>query len=125
MTRAAACLVGALLGLIGGPGVHGEEKVKVSGTEIQSWLSRYWALAGTNDSNGCVFLVISHSADKREQYFNCPTGAGTGTGTARVDGDRLCSKWSYSNMTESCSDIYRIGENRYETGGAVKFYNLK
>lgn len=115
----------ALLALLAAPALA-QDRVKVPGAELQEWLSRYWVLAGTNDGNGCAFFVVSHSADNREQHYHCPnSGAGTGKGTARVDGDRLCSRWSYSNMVESCNEIYRVGENRYETGGAIRFYNLR
>ena len=101
-----------------------QEKVKVSGTELQTWLSRYWVLAGTNDKAGCVFFIVSHSAEKREENFHCPTsGWGVRQGTARVDGDRLCTKWT--NKSEICDEVYRVGENRYETRGAIQFYNLR
>ena len=112
-----------------------QEKVKVLGTELEQWLSKYTVYAGTNDLNGCVFMVVSHSADRREAYYNCPSNeriesapfAGTGKGTARVDGDRLCETWVdlYPGW-EQCAAVYRIGENRYEQlNGTKKFYMLK
>ena len=67
------------------------EKVKVTGAELEQWLSTYHSYAGTNDATGCVFIVFNHSADRRDQYYDCPFGSGTGKGTAYVDGDRMCT----------------------------------
>ena len=102
------------------------EKVKVAGAELEQWLSTYHSYAGTDDKSNCVFIVINHSADRRVQYYDCPTLSGIGKGTARVVGDKMCTKWDYGTMMEKCSEVYRIGENRYEkNNGMVKFYKLK
>jgi hypothetical protein len=37
------------------------------------------------------------------------------TGNARIDGDYFCSKWSNPGSKESCYDVYRIGEDKYES----------
>ena len=85
--------------------------------------------------SGCVFIVVSHSADRREMYYDCPgneqiklpPSSGIGKGIARVDGDRLCTTWVdiYPGW-EQCAEVYRIGENRYEQlNETTKFYMLK
>jgi hypothetical protein len=126
--RSLASLVMLFFIALGAPAVQSQEKVKVSGAELEQWLSKYWVYAGTNDDYGCVFLIVSHSATKRDQYFDCPHaffGSGTDKGTARVDGSRLCTKWN-TRPDEVCHEVYRIGEKRYQFGtGATKFYILK
>ena len=106
--------------------MQSQNKVKITGGELEQWLSSYHSYAGTNEENGCVFIVVSHSADRRIQYYDCPFGAGIGKGTARVDGDKMCTKWDYGAMLERCSEVYRLGEDRYEQNdGAIKYYKLK
>lgn len=115
--------------------VLAQEKIKVPGEVLEKWLSKYSVYAGTNDLNGCVFIVVSHSADRREIYFDCPGNvsigskpySGIGKGTARVDGDRLCETWMnvYPGW-ETCEEVYQLGENRYDQlNGTKKFYKLK
>ena len=102
---------------------------------MKNGFSKYTVYAGTNDLNGCVFIEVSHSADRREMYYDCPgneqiklpPSSGIGKGTARVDRDRLCTTWVdiYPGW-EQCAEVYRIGENRYEQlNGTRKFYMLK
>jgi len=113
--------------------VEGQEKQKVSGVELQGWFRTGHVVAGINEGNGCAFIVVNQSLDVRRQYYDCPLGgfgAATAKGTARIDGDRLCSTWDYS-VGEICAEVYRIGENRYETRGGpagqdlVWYYKLR
>lgn len=81
---------------------QGQDRAKVPGLELEKWLSKYTVYAGTNELNGCVFIIVSYSADRRVQFFDCPgnekvkypPSSGIGNGSARIDGDRLCETWA-------------------------------
>ena len=114
---------------------QGQDRSKVPGSELEKWLSKYTVYAGTNELNGCVFIIVSYSADRRVQFFDCPgnekikypSSSGIGNGSARIDGDRLCETWAdiYPGW-EQCEEVYRIGKNQYEQlKGTKKLFLLK
>jgi len=124
MLKALAIL---LAGLIPAHIVQAQERIKLSGAELQTQLSKYSAYAGTNDASGCVFMVVNHAPAKREMYYDCYSSPGTYKGSARVEGDKLCIKWE--PREERCAEVYRIGGNQYEStgmgGDVVRYYRLK
>ncbi len=92
---------------------------QVPGSEIQGWLDGDgFAMAGLSLANGCFFMARSN-ADGRRQTVDCPSQASPFTvlGEGKVVGNQFCSKFSYpdGSRSELCFEIYRIGENRYET----------
>lgn len=91
--------------------------VQVTGAEIQSWFAAdQMAIAGINLANGCHWF-IKGPGSARSQAVYCPNSSPyTVTGEARVEGDRMCSKFAYPDGTkfDGCTDIYRIGENKFE-----------
>jgi hypothetical protein len=91
--------------------------IKVTGTELQAWFaSDQMAVAGISLSNGCHWITKG-PGQARSQTIYCPNAAPfTITGEARVEGDRLCSKFTYPDGTkfEGCQEVYRVGDNRYE-----------
>lgn len=119
-------IIVALAGLIALLPAAGQERKKLSGAELQEELGRYHVNAGTNP-NGCAFMVVNFSPARREQYFDCFNQSGTAKGSARVDGDKLCTKWDYRD--EQCNEVFRIGEHQYETigleGRVIRYYRLK
>jgi hypothetical protein len=107
------CVVGSSLI---GPTSWGQQSpkglVKVSGADLQAWLSKNFVIAGENLANGCVYMIVGE-ASRRTQFYSCPDGKyETVEGTQRVVGDTLCTTWSYAE--ERCREFYKIGENRYE-----------
>lgn len=108
-------------------------KVKLTAAELHQWVSQDGGVtAGINHANGCAWIVVGSKGGYREQYWNCPSpfGADTSTGSSRVVGDQLCSKFDkIGNGEERCWDVYRVGENRYEGWRDGKFqldyYKLK
>ena len=127
MSRAFSVFLGlSTMAIVATSSACAQDKARISGRELQQWISKYYVVAGTNDSNGCVFITINHSPQRREHYYDCQDRSGTGKGTARVDGDRLCVKWDCWDNEEHCHEVFQIGENQYETlNGAVKYYKLK
>ena len=105
--------------------------VQVTGAEIAAWFaSDEMAVAGVSPINKCHWITKG-PGQARTQSVYCPNSAPfTITGQAQVDGDRLCSKFVYpdGNRYEGCQEIFRVGDNKYETrvDGAVRnvFYRL-
>ena len=105
---------------------------QVLGAEIQSWLNADgFAIAGLNPATGCFFMIRT-SSDGRRQAVDCPNRPPPFIvlGEGKVVGNQFCSKFTYPDGTTAdlCYDIFRIGENKYETrsGGAARlvFYRL-
>jgi hypothetical protein len=99
-----------------GPASWGQQSpkglVKVSGADLQAWLSKKSVIAGENLANGCVYMIVGE-ASRRIQFYSCPDGKyETVEGTQRVVGDTLCTTWSYAE--ERCREFYKMGENKYE-----------
>jgi len=124
MLKALAVLIA---GLVSAHIVQAQERIKLSGVELQEQLNEYSAYAGSNAASGCVFMVVNHAPAKREMYYDCYSRPGTYKGSARVEGDMLCIKWE--PREERCAEVYRIGGNQYETtgmeGNVVRYYRLK
>lgn len=91
--------------------------VRVTGAELQAWFAAdQMAVAGITLANGCHW-IIKGPGNARSQTGYCPNSAPfTVTGEARVEGDRLCSKFVYDNGTkfDACTEIYKIGDNKFE-----------
>lgn len=104
--------------------------VQVTGAELDAWFAAdEMAVAGLN-ANSCHWIAKGSGA-ARSQTVYCPGMAPfTVTGEARVDGNRLCSKFNYPDGSrfEACQDIFKVGENKYEgrLNGATRtvFYRL-
>lgn len=104
---------------------------RVSGQEIESWFAAdQMSVAGVSLANGCHWIT-NGPKERRTQSVHCLNQPPfTVVGEARVDGDRLCSKFSYpdGSRTDFCQEIFRIGDNKYEArvGGVARnvFYRL-
>jgi hypothetical protein len=106
-------------------------EARVTGAEIEGWLAAdQMAVAGLNVINGCHFINKGPGSARVQTVYCANTAPFTVTGEARVEGDRLCSRFVYpdGSRTDSCQDIFRVGENKYETrlNGATRtvFYRL-
>jgi hypothetical protein len=105
--------------------------VTVTGAEIEGWFAAdEMAVAGVSKVNKCHWITKGPGT-ARTQTVYCPNLAPfTITGEARVEGDRLCSKFVYpdGNRFEGCQEIVRVGDNKYEgrVNGVVRnvFYRL-
>jgi len=105
--------------------------VQVTGAEIEAWFAAdQMAVAGTNVNNDCHWIAKG-VGKARSQTVYCPNSEPfTITGEARVDGNRVCSKFIYPNGSryEGCTEIFKVGENKYEghLNGAKRtiFYRL-
>jgi len=90
---------------------------QVSGQEIESWFAAdQMSVAGISLMNGCHWIT-NGPKERRYQSVHCLNQPPfTVTGEARVEGDRLCSKFTYpdGSRLDACQDIFRIGENKYE-----------
>ena len=104
-------------------------RVKLSGAEVQQeLLSGYSAFATVNHELGCVSLIVTHSATRRDQYWDCVTTKGVWNGSARVDANQLCSKWEGlgADRQERCTDVIRTANERYELfEGIVELIRIK
>ena len=91
-----------------------KEQVRVSGADLQAWLSNGFVYAAEDHTNGSVFVVVG-AANDRTLFYSHPTGGmNTVKGTQRVVGDTLCAKWPDIRSEERCREWYRVGENKYE-----------
>ena len=69
-------------------------RAKLSSPEIQQeLLSGYSAFSAVNHELGCVSLIVTHTATRLDQYWDCVHEKGRWNGSARVDANQLCSKW--------------------------------
>jgi hypothetical protein len=105
-----------------------KDKVKLTESELKERESQYGVYAGVNQRRGSVHIVIRPSSGKRELYWRSlrkPGLSGAFTGTARIDEDQSCTKWTYG--PERCTDFYRIGEDKYEIwiDGSIDSMNYK
>jgi len=105
--------------------------VQVTGAEMEAWFAAdQMAVAGANVNNNCHWIAKGVGT-ARSQTVYCPNSEPfTVTGEARVDGNRLCSKFIYPNGSrfEGCQEIFKVGENKFEgrLNGATRtiFYRL-
>ena len=97
----------------------------VSGQEIEAWFAAdQMAVAGISLANGCHWMTKGPK-QSRYQTVHCANQAPfTVLGEARLEGDRLCSKFSYpdGSRLDACQEIVRVGENKYEmrVGGVAR-----
>jgi hypothetical protein len=92
-----------------------KDKVKLTEAECKERESQYNVFAGISHSGNTVWIIITTGSGKRELYFRSLTNPGLSMslmGTARVDGDQICTK--YTRPTEKCYDTYRLGEDKFE-----------
>ena len=99
---------------------YGEtNKVKLTGDELQWLISESSGVTfGINHKFKSVWIIVGHGNGKRDIYWRSLVKPGLwmmNTGNARIDGDYLCSKWSNPGSRERCSDVYRVGEDKYES----------
>lgn len=90
---------------------------QVTGAELQAWFAAdQMAVAGITVANGCHW-IIKGPGNARSQTAYCPNSAPfTVTGEARVEGNRLCSKFNYPDGArfDACTEIFKIGDNKFE-----------
>jgi len=116
---------------LAGPAWAQPPAVPVSGAELQAWFAAdEMAVAGVGIANGCHFINKGPGTARRQTVY-CPAAAPfTVIGEARVDGNRLCSKFVYPDGSryEGCQEIFKVGENKFEArmDGAPRtvFYRL-
>ena len=105
------------MSLLAGETAAQPSTVQVTGAEIEAWFAAdQMAVAGSNVNNGCHWITKGPGT-ARSQTGYCPNSAPfTITGEARVDGNRLCSKFIYPDGSrfEGCTEIFKVGENKYE-----------
>lgn len=92
-----------------------EDKVKLTGAELQEQFLTPSLNAGITYRTNSVWILWTYEGGKREVYWQSlskPGVSGADTTTANVVEDQLCSKWSFG--PERCYDIYRTGENTYD-----------
>ena len=91
--------------------------VPVTGAEIDGWFAAdQMAIAGISLANGCHWIARGPK-ERRHQSVHCANQAPFSVvGEARLDGDRLCSKFSYpdGSRLDACQQIVRVGDNKYE-----------
>jgi hypothetical protein len=57
-------------------------------------------------------VSVTYFPDRRQE---CDWGSGNDKGTYRINNGEFCSTWTWlRNGSESCSKIYKIGENEFE-----------
>ena len=107
-----------------------KDKVKLTGAEIEKLYSQFAVFAGVNKAYSTVWMIRHYDGGKRETYWRSlttPGLSGSGIGTARIVGDKLCAAGGSGAV--KCYDIYRVGENKYESwiGGMIEnfYYRLK
>ncbi len=91
-----------------------KDKIKLTEAELKERETKYGVFAGVNQKTNFVWIIIRPSSGKRELYFRSLRKPGLSmslTGTARLDGDQVCTKYT---RPEKCYDIYRTGKDKYE-----------
>lgn len=106
------------------------DKMQLTGEQLAQRIQGYEVLAGVSKESGLGFnfMVVAYQNGTRELYWNDGTRSGTDTGTHRFVGDQTCVTWQTSfDGAERCYDVYRTGENQYESwhNGAVAFSYYK
>jgi hypothetical protein len=107
------------------------QPVQVTGAEMEGWFTNdQMAVAGIGLNNGCHWITKG-PLQARSQTVYCPNSAPfTVTGTAQIQGNRLCSNFAYPDGAryQGCQEIYKVGDNKYEArvDGAARniFYRL-
>jgi len=112
-----AAIAAASLAPIGNTIAQSSAAVQVTGAELESWFAAdQMAVAGFTPANSCHWITKG-PGQARTQTVYCPNSIpATVVGQARVEGNRLCSKFSYPDGTkyEACQEIYKVGDNKYE-----------
>jgi hypothetical protein len=108
------CVVVALF--VASP-IQGQDKVKLTGTEVKELLLKPGAITfGINHKTNGVYTTEALKNGKRNLYWQRLGNSlvrGTDIGTTKIVGDQACSKWSFG--PETCFDVYRLGEDKYES----------
>ena len=108
------CVVVALF--VASP-IQGQDKVKLTGAEVDKLLLKPDAISfGISHQTNWVWIIETLENGKRSVYWRSlanPIVSGTDIGTSKIVGDQLCEKWTFG--PERCLDIYRIGEDKYES----------
>jgi hypothetical protein len=122
----AASLTAMVLGAVGTQALAQSAPAagdKVTGTQLQAWLSGNFSYAGVNKASQCVILNVSQGAG-RTLFVRCPNGwAEKLSGTARVVGDTYCTSFPIPNSPagEDCVTWHSLGQWKFEQrkGNAV------
>jgi hypothetical protein len=102
---------------------YGQERVKLTGAELQEMLLKSGEVSfGVNPKTNMAWIIVHTGEGKRDLFWRSLTNAaewGMEVGLTKIAGDQLCTKWTFA--PETCVDVYRIGENKYEsrTGGEL------
>jgi hypothetical protein len=118
------CLWVVVVVLLAAP-IQGQEikpdKVKLTGEELPVLKPGDFSF-GINSQGTMVSIVKMLEDGKLSLYWRSlanPLVWGTDIGTGKIVGDQSCLKWTFG--PETCSDIYRVGEDKYESwsGGTL------
>lgn len=96
--------------------IQAEEKIKLTGDEIKELTKPGTITIGVNNVRNTVWICEVLEDGTRHVYWRSilsRTSSGEATGTIKIVGDQRCSKWG--NSEERCYDIYRIGNDKYES----------
>lgn len=97
--------------------IQGKDKVKLTGVELDKLLLKPGAISfGITHKPNWVWIVEALENGKRSVYWRSlanPIMWGTDIGSTKIVGDQLCEKWTFG--PERCFDIYRVGEDKYES----------
>lgn len=90
---------------------------RVSGAELEAWFAAdEMAVAGYNLTNQCHWINKGPKTARRQTVY-CPgRDAFSVVGEARIEGDRLCSRFLYpdGSKLDACQELFRVGDNKYE-----------
>jgi len=108
------CIVVALF--VASP-IQGKDKVKLTGAEVKELLLKPGNITfGINHKTNSVYTTEALGNGKRNLYWQKlakSIARGTDIGTTKIVGDQACSKWSFG--PETCFDVYRVGEDKYQS----------
>lgn len=112
LIAATALLVSSTAVIGQGPSLASDQ---MSGAQLQSWLDQKFAYAGLHHTSNCTFMNAWDPAG-RALFLSCPNGwSAKIVGSARVDGDRLCTNFVIPNQPagDECLTWHRIGDARF------------
>ena len=92
------------------------EKLKLTGAELTAITSRYRVSAGISHATNANWMIVGYANGTLDLYWNDGIRFDTDNGTHRVQGNQSCVTWKKSDGGEErCYDVYRIGDNNYES----------
>ena len=89
--------------------------VKVTGEELATWYmsGKSTTTEGTSLESGRAYVITRDGAG--QQQLSSSGGSFTDTGSYRIEGDKVCSKWEViRNGVEQCFFTYALPDGTYE-----------